>query len=83
MTTSPHSTRAAANVMAAIEFLSQDHRADRALTIHHPGPGGRCASCGDRYPCFIAVAAQKGAERAERHEARLARLPRFTRGGAA
>lgn len=65
MTRPPRTVRAARSVTAAIAFLAQDHRADRALDVHHPDPtSGRCASCGNDWPCAIAVLARKGAEKA-------------------
>lgn len=75
MTSISRRTRAALTVRAAIDFLAQDHRADRALDVHHVDPvSGRCGSCGHRWPCSIAVFAQKGAEKAVRDDARAAAL---------
>ncbi len=65
MTRPPRIVRAARSVRAAIDFLAQDHRADRALHVHHVDlAGGRCVSCGNGWPCPIAVLARKGAEKA-------------------
>lgn len=69
----PRTVRAARSVRAAIDFLAQDHRADRALDVHHPDPvSGKCVSCGQRRPCTIAVLAGKGAEKAVRDAHRAA-----------
>ncbi len=61
----PRTVRAARSVRAAIDFLAQDGRADRYLAVHHVDPvNRRCASCGNDWPCAIAVLARKGAEKA-------------------
>lgn len=47
------SVRNAAILSAAIGFLAQDGRADRALAVHHD-ERGRCGCCSMRWPCGIA-----------------------------
>ncbi len=65
MTRPPRTVRAARSVRAAIDFLAQDGRADRYLAVHHVDPvSRRCASCGNDWPCAIAVLARKAAEKA-------------------
>lgn len=58
----------------AVKILAQGDNYVRALAVHHPGSGGRCASCGQRRPCTMAsLAAAAQAEAA-------ARGPRAARG---
>lgn len=38
----------------AVNILAQGDNYVRALAVHHPGSGGRCASCGQRRPCTMA-----------------------------
>lgn len=66
--------RAAAAFKAAVDFLAIPGRADRYLAVHHPETCGRCASCGYRWPCTVAVLAQRGAEKAARDARNAARL---------
>lgn len=46
--------RTASAMAEAVKILAQDGNWRRALAVHHPGNGGRCASCGQRIPCTIA-----------------------------
>lgn len=46
--------RSASAMAEAVKILAQDGNWRRALAVHHPGCGGRCASCGQRIPCTIA-----------------------------
>ncbi len=73
MTRPERTVRAARSVRAAIDFLAQDHRADRAVDVHHPDRvSDTPASCGNKWPCPIAVLASRGAEKAERDAHRAA-----------
>lgn len=70
--------RTAAAMAEAVKILAQGDNWSRALAVHHPGSGGRCASCGQRRPCTIAslaVAARGKATRRAAREAQRAVTP--------
>lgn len=65
--------RSASAMAEAVKILAQNDNWRRAQAVHHPGTGGRCASCGQRRPCTIAslaVAAEATAAREAAQDAR-------------
>ena len=56
--------RAAAAVVAAVDFLMVGERYCRCLTVHRPD-GALCVSCGERWPCSIAGLAIVARDRVE------------------
>lgn len=77
---STDAARSSATAMAeAVNILAQGDNYVRALAVHHPGSGGRCASCGQRMPCTMASLAAAAQAEAATIAARAARTAQ--RGG--
>lgn len=64
---------AASAIREAVDILTKNGNYARALAVHHPGCGSRCASCGQYSPCSMERWATAAKDQVARTAARRAR----------
>ncbi len=75
---------AASAIREAVDILSKGKAYERALAVHHPGCGSRCASCGQYSPCSMETWATTARDQVARTTEREARaVDRAVRAGIA